>query len=57
MQQYIAQYPYLFSHIPVRILEGIGYEQAKTIAQLSNVLATPETDVERARLYRSYREL
>ena len=57
VQEYTTKYPYLFSHIPGRILEGIGYEQAKTVAQLSNVLATPETDVERAKLYRSYREL
>ncbi|MDR2415429.1 MAG: hypothetical protein LBD75_02195, partial [Candidatus Peribacteria bacterium] len=45
---YINTYHGLFSQIPARILEGKTYEQAKNIAQLSNVLATPETPIERA---------
>jgi hypothetical protein len=53
---YIATYPGLFSQIPARILEGKTYEQAKSIAQLSNVLATPETPIERANYIRGLRE-
>lgn len=57
VQMYISKYPGLFSHVPSRIIQGASYQQAKTIAQISNVLATPETDIERAKLYRNKRNL
>ena len=56
VQEYKNRYPRLFSYIPARIIENVSYEQAKTIAQISNVLATPETDIERAKLYISFRK-
>ncbi|MDR0608073.1 MAG: hypothetical protein LBG52_07205 [Candidatus Peribacteria bacterium] len=52
---YITAYPGLFSQIPSRILNERTYEQAKNIAQLSNVLATPETPIERANYIRRLR--
>ncbi|MDR0860362.1 MAG: ParB N-terminal domain-containing protein [Candidatus Peribacteria bacterium] len=54
---YISKYSGLFYYIPSRIIQSTSYEQAKTIAQISNVLATPETDIERAKLYRNKRQL
>jgi len=56
VQAYTKRCPWWFSRIPARIIKDISYEQAKTIAQISNVLATPETDIERAKLYRSFRQ-
>lgn len=38
-------------------MDDINFEDAKTIALISNALATIETDVERAEIYRAFREL
>lgn len=46
-----------FSSILWLILDDINFEDAKTIALISNALATIETDVERAEIYRAFREL
>jgi hypothetical protein len=55
VKKYVATYAGLFSHIPSRIIKNISYDQAQIISQISNVLATPETDIERAKLYRNFR--
>ncbi|RME00923.1 MAG: hypothetical protein D6816_13050, partial [Bacteroidetes bacterium] len=45
-----------FCEIPTKIVRGISLEEAQRLAMESNTLATPETDIERARYYRRMRE-
>ncbi|MFA5747485.1 MAG: hypothetical protein WC872_00055 [Candidatus Absconditabacterales bacterium] len=57
VKEFIKKTGYDFSKILGIIMEDIHFNKAKFIALMSNALASSETDVERAEIYRSFRNI
>lgn len=52
---FCKKHEYYFDTIPALFIHDISFDDAKTIALMSNALASAETDVERADVYRHMR--
>lgn len=52
---FCKKHEYHFDKIPALFIHDISFDDAKTIALMSNALASAETDVERADVYRHMR--
>jgi len=57
VQRFFEKHHYDFTKIPSLIMDDIQFNNAKSVALMSNALATTETDTERAEIYRSFRQL
>jgi len=55
VQNYCTKHNCHFDDLPSLILNDIDFEDAKMVALMSNALATAETDVERASVYKQMR--
>jgi hypothetical protein len=52
VQERCKSHDYYFSTLPSLYIQDMTFEDAKTVALMSNALASAETDVERANVYR-----
>lgn len=57
IQERCHTHDYCFDELPCLYVNDINFEDAKTIALMSNALATAEMDVERANVYRCMAEI
>jgi hypothetical protein len=55
VQMWCKKHDYNFDKLPCLFIHNLSFNQAQTIAMMSNALATVETDVERANVYRCMR--
>ncbi len=55
VQAYCEKHNCNFEELPSLILNDIDFDDAKMVALMSNALATAETDIERANVYRQMR--
>lgn len=57
IQDRCHKHHYYFNILPCLYINDINFEDAKTIALMSNALATAESDIERANVYRCMRDI
>lgn len=55
VQMWCNKHDYYFDSLPSLYIQDMSFEDAKTVALMSNALASAETDVERADVYRQMR--